>query len=163
MEARCVSDYLSDLKEGCGAAEACVALFSVAHCVDVREQVAGDAEAVTALAEFIGEVGADAVEVRWESLALIGELCRRERQTSRDGGGGGGGGDEGGPLSRTNDVALRLAQQFVDTAALRPALKHCAKQKGAAHETSHEVCLFCFFVNPKELRSDKRSVIPSVE
>eukprot|EP01061_Rhynchopus_euleeides_P023584 TRINITY_DN38335_c0_g1_i1.p1 TRINITY_DN38335_c0_g1~~TRINITY_DN38335_c0_g1_i1.p1 ORF type:complete len:292 (+),score=49.04 TRINITY_DN38335_c0_g1_i1:147-1022(+) len=130
-EAKCVDDYLDDLKSGTSESKAmsCVALFSVGHCAEVREAFAADLEAVRALADFIGDISKTAYDVRWEALALIGELCRRERQVSKE---------ENDPVARLNDVALILAQSFADHPTLKRSLEDCKQERSGA-QTSFEI------------------------
>ena len=129
---RCVDDLLGDLIEGQGErrALAVVALFSVAHCSQVREAFLSRDNALRALADAVGDISKSAYVVRWETLALMGELCRRERQTSKD---------PTDPISKQNATAEEIAQRLSEYPSLQKSLEDNMNEKSSTHETSAEV------------------------
>ncbi|KAJ9467554.1 MYND zinc finger (ZnF) domain-like protein [Diplonema papillatum] len=124
-----VDDLLDDLVNGGSddkgdrRARAVVALFGVAHCKEVRDAFCAREAAVGALTNHASDIARAADTVRWETLAIIGELCRREHQQQP--------GLPAVPLSASalqNQKAEQLAASFAASASLEPSLKAFASQ-----------------------------------
>eukprot|EP01063_Lacrimia_lanifica_P039637 TRINITY_DN8755_c0_g1_i1.p1 TRINITY_DN8755_c0_g1~~TRINITY_DN8755_c0_g1_i1.p1 ORF type:complete len:291 (+),score=110.81 TRINITY_DN8755_c0_g1_i1:50-922(+) len=127
-----VSDLLADFTEGGSEAkaDACVALFSVGHCPEVRDAFLACPQAVTALCHYIGDISKAAYTVRWEALALMGELCRRERQVNKN---------PDDPINVQNARAEKIAHAFAASPALEDTLKCAAKEEAGGAEIASDL------------------------
>eukprot|EP01064_Diplonema_japonicum_P022754 TRINITY_DN328_c1_g1_i1.p1 TRINITY_DN328_c1_g1~~TRINITY_DN328_c1_g1_i1.p1 ORF type:complete len:261 (+),score=49.80 TRINITY_DN328_c1_g1_i1:60-842(+) len=119
-EPRCVADLLADLKGGDGdkKSAAVVILFSVAHTKEVREAFIKDGEAVRTLGGYVSDISKTAHSVRWETLALLGELCRREHLAE--------------PAQDQNKLAEALATTLSLHPSLKQGLEDCEKENTSA-------------------------------
>ena len=100
---RCVSDLITDLISSTDARfEAIATLFSVSHDLKVKAAFRENKEAIKGLVRVLEDIGKKGHVVRWETLAIIGELCRRDIQAV-----------ENKEIAKFNTDAEEIAARFV--------------------------------------------------
>lgn len=97
-----------------------VALNTIAFQSEVKSRIAERPDVIKAIAMFLMQRDRAAFECRWETLSLVGELCRREAREDLQGQRG----------SVVNAPASKCASTFVDIPWLRSALTDIAAEEG---------------------------------
>jgi hypothetical protein len=97
-----------------------VALSTVAFQSEVKARIAERPDVIKAIAMFLMQRDRAAFECRWETLGLIGELCRREAREDL----------AGQRASVVNAPATKCASAFVDIPWLRSALTDITAEEG---------------------------------
>jgi hypothetical protein len=98
-----------------------VALNTVAFQSDVKTRISERPDVIKAIAMFLVQRDRAAFECRWETLGLIGELCRREAREDLP---------DGQKASVVNAAATKCAAAFVDIPWFRSALSDVAAEDG---------------------------------
>lgn len=97
-----------------------VALNTVAFQSEVKARIADRPDVIKAIAMFLMQRDRAAFECRWETLGLIGELCRREARDDL----------AGQRASVVNAAATKCSNTFVDIPWFRSALTDVANEEG---------------------------------
>eukprot|EP01060_Flectonema_neradi_P031548 TRINITY_DN4816_c0_g1_i4.p1 TRINITY_DN4816_c0_g1~~TRINITY_DN4816_c0_g1_i4.p1 ORF type:complete len:186 (+),score=21.21 TRINITY_DN4816_c0_g1_i4:85-642(+) len=128
---KCISDLLQDLVGSSDARfESVSVLFSVSHDAAVKAALRASPQAMKGLIRIIEDISKRGSDVRWEALATLGELCRRDHQVveNRD-------------LTKFNNEAEATAISLVETfPTLQATLQSIeADQRTPGHEIAQDL------------------------
>jgi len=98
-----------------------VALNTVAFQSAVKYQISERPDVIKAIAKFLMQRDRCAYECRWETLSLIGELCRREAKEDLE---------AGQKASIVNAAASKCAKELVEIGWFRGALQDLIAEEG---------------------------------